>query len=86
MTAEIQDPTVGRRVALHVPVSRHEHLLTAVLPVTVIVAMAARAANRNRDRNRQDHATSARTTKQAYDRLERRIADYQQKVIEEAEK
>ena len=31
-------------------------------------------------------ATSARTTKQAYDRLERRIADYQQKVIEEAEK
>ena len=30
--------------------------------------------------------TSARTTKQAYDRLEQRIADYQQKVIEEAEK
>ncbi len=31
-------------------------------------------------------STSARTTKQAYDRLEQRIADYQQKVIEEAEK
>lgn len=31
-------------------------------------------------------STSARTTKQAYDRLEKRIADYQQKVIEEADK
>lgn len=31
-------------------------------------------------------STSARTTKQAYDRLEQRIADYQQKVIDEAEK
>lgn len=31
-------------------------------------------------------ATSARTTKQAYDRLEQRIADYQQQVIDEADK
>ncbi len=31
-------------------------------------------------------STSARTTRQAYDRLEQRINDYQQKVIEEADK